>query len=135
VVVRYLADSSVWVEHLRGNAAITQRLLEAQSRGVLVMCEPVAMELLAGASADRVVAIDSLVNGIPGLAVDSNLDFRAAAAIRRAVRAEGNTVRSILDCLIASIALRNADVVVAHNDVDFERISSTTGLSQERWAD
>ena len=134
MVVRYLADSSVWIAHLRGSDSLTERLVAAQTQGALVMCEPVAMELLAGAAPDRVAAVDAMVNGIPGLALDSNVDFRAAAAIRRAVRSQGDTVRSIIDCLIASIALRHDDVVVAHNDVDFERISRVTGLRQERWA-
>jgi len=92
------------------------------------------MEILAGAAAVHVAAIDALVNSIPAVAVDANVDFRTAAAIRRAVALRGYTVRSMIDCLIAAIALRNKDVVVVHNDVDFERITEATGLRQQRWA-
>ncbi len=97
------------------------------------MCEPVAMELLAGSSARQVTAIDALVNSIPAVDIDANVDFRSAAAIRRATRAQGHTVGSMIDCLIAAIALRHDDVVVVHDDVDFERIAEATGLRQERW--
>jgi len=134
VVTRYLADSSVWIGHLRGNPALTGRLAQAQATGRLVICEPVAMELLAGARGAQIAAVDALVNGIPGALVDPSLDFRRAAAIRRSVRAHGLTVRSLVDCLIAAVAERHDDLVVAHDDVDFERIAEATGLRQERWA-
>lgn len=97
------------------------------------MCEPVAMELLAGSTARQVTAIDALVNSIPAVDIDANVDFRSAAGIRRATRAQGHTVGSMIDCLIAAIALRHDDVVVVHDDVDFERIAEATGLRHERW--
>ncbi|MDO8308189.1 MAG: PIN domain-containing protein [Actinomycetota bacterium] len=132
-MTRVLADTSVWVTHLRGNSRATSRLLAGNADGSLTMTEPVAMELLAGARPGQVAALDQLVNAIPSLGILPDLDFRAAAAIKRAVRADGHTVRSLVDCLIAAVVLRHGDVVLVHDDIDFERIASVTDLRQERW--
>ncbi|MEB3062643.1 PIN domain-containing protein [[Mycobacterium] zoologicum] len=73
----------------------------------VVTCEPVAMEILAGATTDtRYGRLERLVNGLQSLAVEPARDFRSAADIFRAARRSGRTVRSINDCLIAAIALR-----------------------------
>lgn len=57
------------------------------------------------------------------------LDYRGAVDIYRAVREAGHTVRSLNDCVIATIALREG-VPLAHRDADYARIADVTGLSQ-----
>jgi predicted nucleic acid-binding protein len=61
--------------------------------------------------------------------VDASRDFRAAAALARAVRRNGHTVRSLTDCLIASLALRHG-ATVWHCDEDFVRIADVAELQQ-----
>lgn len=39
----------------------------------------------------------------------------------------GKTVRSLVDCLIAAVAIRH-DVAVVHRDVDYEVIAAVTSL-------
>ena len=66
------------------------------------MTEPIAMELLAGGADTSLPQIERLVDGLHMLEVDPLVDFRAAAALARACRADGRTVRS---CSTASSPL------------------------------
>ena len=130
---RLLVDSSVWIELFRGDRAVRDRLFEfAQERGV-VTCEPIVMEILAGARGGAVHRIEAFLDGFASLSLRAELDFRLAAAVRRRLRDQGMTIRSGMDALIATIAI-NHDATVLHRDVDFERIATVTGLRQERWA-
>ena len=133
-----LVDTSAWVEHLRGTGSdIGQRLDRLIDEGAeLVTTEAVVMELLAGADTPaRELALEQLTSGLPVLSIDPALDFRRAAQIYVSARLGreqygGRTVRSLVDCLIASVALRH-DVSVLHRDADFEAITAVTGLKVE----
>ena len=78
-----LIDTSAWVEYFRATgspAAIEVRRLLSADSGAVVMCEPVAMEVLAGATDGAVHRkLEQLVNGLPSLGVDGTVDFRVAA--------------------------------------------------------
>lgn len=129
-----LVDTSVWVDYLRGEDTRATRAL----RGVLsslhdsvYMTEPVAMELLAGATDEVMLArLEKLTNGLPSLGVDQAVDFRAAAAIFRGCRTAGRAVRNLADCLIAAVAIRHGARVM-HKDADFESIAAVTALDAE----
>jgi predicted nucleic acid-binding protein len=71
------------------------------------------------------------VLALPLLGVSALEDGERAAAIHRACRARGHTVRDIVDCLIAAVAIRN-DAVVLHRDRDFDVIARHTELRIER---
>ncbi len=126
-----LVDTSVWIEYFRatGSAAAREvRRLLSDEPDQVVTCEPVAMEILAGASNDDAYRkLERLVNGLPSLTVETATDFRSAADIYRAARRTGQTIRSINDCLIAAVALRHR-AQVAHRDADFDVIAGITGL-------
>ena len=126
-----LVDTSVWVDYLRGSDTVaTTRLREllATRPSEVVTCEPVAMELLAGAGDDLAVArLERLTTGLPSVTLDPRLDFRAAATLLRQARRRGETVRSLVDCLIAAVALRH-DVTVMHKDRDFDVLAPLVGL-------
>lgn len=121
-----LIDTSAWIEYLRrtGSPANEEvRRLLAEVPGEVVVTEPVIMELLAGPTDPQVVAkLERLVDGLPLLPVDAELDYRSAAAVYRAARRGGKTVRSLIDCLIAVIAARTGAVVV-HRDRDFASLA------------
>lgn len=125
-----LVDTSVWIDHLRGtNTPATRELIGLVRGGEdLVTTEPVVMVLLAGAdTAHRAEVVDRLISGLREVRIDPREDFRQAAVIFRAVRRRGRTVRSLVDCLIASVALRN-DAVLLHGDADYDAIAAATGL-------
>ena len=92
--------------------------------GEVALTEPVVMELLAGASNDKAFGqIEKLVGGLHLLPVEAVLDYRDAALAFRAVRANGHTVRKMLDCLIAAVAIRTGATLV-HRDRDFDVLAA-----------
>jgi len=129
-----LIDTSAWIEYLRATgsaAAIEVRRLLSTEADRVVMCEPVAMEILSGAvDDDKHAKLERLVNGLPSLKIDESVDFRSAAAIYRAARRAGHTIRNINDCLIAALSVRHGASII-HRDEDFEVIAAITGLEAE----
>ena len=69
-----LIDTSAWVEYLRATgsaAAIEVRRLLSTEVDRVVLCEPVAMEILSGAiDDDKHAKLEQLVNGLPSLGID-----------------------------------------------------------------
>ncbi|MCB0939603.1 MAG: PIN domain nuclease [Mycolicibacterium sp.] len=129
-----LIDTSAWIEYLRATgsaAAIEVRRLLSNEADRVVMCEPVAIEILSGAVDEgKHAKLEQLVNGLPSLRIDDAVDFRSAAAIYRAARRAGQTIRSINDCLIAALSIRHGAGIV-HRDADFEVIAAITGLQAQ----
>ncbi len=86
------------------------------------------MELLSGPTSEDVAArrhrflLRFTVQ--PLLTIDDTL---TAAAIQRRCRRSGVTVRSMIDCLVAAVAMR-LDLPVLHQDIDFDRIASVAPL-------
>lgn len=124
-----LVGSSVWIDYLRGTPGrasefVRNSFLEGDPPAVT---EPIAMELLAGASLGELSNIERLTDGLSCLPIVPELDYRDAAAIYRAVRARGQTVRRLNDCLIAAVAIRHG-VVLVHKDTDFEAVASSVPL-------
>jgi predicted nucleic acid-binding protein len=129
-VIVYLIDSSAWVEYLRdtGSKAATEveRLIDADAD--IATTEPIVMELLAGATTPKALTlIDALTTGLPLIRVDPYTDYHHAAAIYRTARSQGKTVRKLLDCVIAAVALRT-DATLVHRDIDFDVIAEFTPL-------
>ncbi len=82
------------------------------------------MELLAGARDEAgLAARERLVAGLARLDLVPELDLPAAATVLRAARRGGRTVRGLLDCLIAVVALRHGAVLV-HRDADLAAVAS-----------
>jgi predicted nucleic acid-binding protein len=122
-----LIDSSAWIEYLRdtGSAACEEvdRLYKAAPADVATT-EPVIMEVLAGATSEPAAAqLRTFTSGLRLLPVDPALDYHDAAAAFRAVRAAGRTVRSMIDCLIAAVAVRT-EAIVVHRDRDFDVLAT-----------
>jgi predicted nucleic acid-binding protein len=129
-----LIDTSAWIEYFRATgspAAVEVRRLLTEQPNRVVMCEPIAMEILSGAlEEDRYTRLEQLVNGLPSLRIEQAVDFRTAAAIYRSARRGGRTVRSITDCLIAAVAIRHGATVI-HRDADYDVIAAITALEAQ----
>ena len=132
-----LVDSSIWVEVFRQppDSSVSVRLAAAaRDRGPLYMAEPIAMELLAGARGPELATVQTLVDSLIPLATEPGLDFRAGASLYRDARADGRSIRSLVDCLIAATAIRHG-VTVIHRDNDFDSLAHVSALSAENWND
>ena len=121
-----LVDTSVWIEYLRGTGSPAARALADLLRDRpddVALTEPVTMELLAGARPSSLPSLELLVAGLATVGVEPTLDFPAAASAYRAARANGTTVRSLVDCLIAVVAARHG-VELLHRDADYEVLAA-----------
>lgn len=128
-----LADTSAWVEYERATgSAVHLRMRELIAvEGPLATTEPVVMEVLAGARSDaRERDLHALLLRYELRAVKPSADFVAAARIYRRCRARGVTPRGLIDCLIAAIALRAGDDLLAQ-DVDLRRVAEVVGLRMD----
>ncbi|MFC7488043.1 PIN domain nuclease [Knoellia sp. CPCC 206453] len=126
-----LFDTSVWIEFLRGTESTACRYVEARliaDPSTISTTEPVGMELLAGPADELALAkVAQLVDSLTLVRIVPALDFPAAAALHRAARQSGRTVRKLNDCLIAAVAIRTGATLV-HRDVDFEVIACISDL-------
>ncbi len=122
-----LIDTSAWVEFLRNTGSHVDLRVEEILTGQFAVCDPVRMELLAGARDDaHLTGLRKLMArgvGIPTLPTD----YEDAASLYRQCRRQGETVRKLIDCLIASVAIRN-DIPILHNDADFNALARHTEL-------
>ncbi len=122
-----LIDTSAWVEFLRGTGSPVCDRVEALLDGEIATCDAIRMEVLAGARDEhhlerlrRLLARASVLPTTPA-------DYDDAAALFRRCRREGSTIRRLIDCLIASVAIRAAAPIL-HNDGDFDVLARHTAL-------
>jgi predicted nucleic acid-binding protein len=125
-----IVDTSVWIEFFSGSDStasrwVADRITEEAS---LTVPEVVLMELLVGTTDDDVAAVRRrFLQRFDIETLAPVRDAEDAATIHRRCRRGGNTVRSLIDCQVAAMALR-LDLVVAHRDRDFEVIRTHCGL-------
>jgi predicted nucleic acid-binding protein len=118
------------VDYLRRADTPQDRAVEAAIRDgePLATPAPVVMELLAGCGdEDRARKIQRLLARFEILEVEGLADFEDAALIQRICRREGETVRSMMDCLIVAMAIRAGRPLLAR-DRDYEVIARHVGL-------
>lgn len=122
-----VVDSSAWIEFLRDTDSpecnAVDRLLDAD----LAVCDAISMEILAGARDDHHLSqLRGLINRATMLPT-TPADFDEAAALYRICRRQGETVRKLIDCLIAAVTIR-AGAELLHADVDFAALERHTEL-------
>lgn len=125
-----LADTSAWIEYDRATGSpVDVRLTDLiSSEGELAVTEPVLMEVLAGARDEPAAAqLRRLLTSFGWIPAEAGADFEGAARVYRLCREAGLTPRGLVDCMIASIALRS-DAAILAADRDFEQMASILPL-------
>lgn len=127
-----LVDTSVWIDFLNGHASgeaevLAQLIEENQAITVpgLVLTE-ILCGLRSDAEAERIAKLLSAFASTPE---PNRHDYLAAAGIYRTCRAQGQTIRSTIDCLIARICLRD-DCRLLTKDRDFDAIARSFPLER-----
>ena len=122
-----LVDTSAWVEYLRDTGTPACVRVDELLADDIAVCHPVRMEVLAGARDERHLRdLRGLLNRaavIPTLMTD----YEDAAALYRTCRRRGETVRRLIDCLIAAHAVREG-IPILHADTDFDVLARHVGL-------
>jgi predicted nucleic acid-binding protein len=129
--VRVLVDSSAWIEFQRATDSLVDRRLTAaiETEEPLATTGVVVLEILAGSRDERHARdLRRLLDRCRFLPLEEPSDHEAAAALYRACRREGTTIRRLPDCLIAAIAIRHR-VSLLHRDADFDAIARHAPLA------
>ena len=122
-----LVDTSAWIEFLRNTGSRACERVDELLVGRIAICAPIQMEILAGARDERHLQdLRRLLARAQTLST-SPTDYEDAAAIYRTCRRSGETVRKLIDCLIAAHAIRE-QIPILHSDSDFEAIARHTQL-------
>ena len=126
-----LLDTSAWIEFLRDtDSAVCNRVDRLLGRKIAT-CDPIRMELLAGARDERHLEALRRLLARATVIETGPADYEFAAGLYRACRRKGQTVRRMIDCLIAAVAIRE-DVPVLHADSDFDTLAQHTALRLDR---
>jgi predicted nucleic acid-binding protein len=124
-----LVDTSAWIEFLRDTGSPVCEAVDRLLDQDLAVTDAIRMELLAGARDEQhlrdlrgLIARTTVLATTPG-------DHDQTAALYRACRQRGETVRKLIDCLIGAVAIRE-DVEVLHLDSDFAALARHTPLRE-----
>ena len=107
-----VVDTSVWVDFLHGNPTDQVRALFAlvESDAAIGLTDVVLAELLRGAAdAEAARTLEWHLRKFDVLRLSEIDDFRRAAELYRRARSAGYVIRSLVDCLIASVCVREED--------------------------
>jgi predicted nucleic acid-binding protein len=119
--VSVLADTSIWIEYLRGQEPTASQLERLVGRGEALVCGPVLAELLAGArsdaDADELLALTSL-----HFVEVTRQTWRRAGDVARMLRGLGEIV-PLLDVVIG-MACTQARLPLWTHDRHFAQLRS-----------
>ena len=122
-----LIDISTWIEFLRDTGSPTCNRVDAVLGGETTTCDAVRTEVLSSARDEQhLQSLRRLLARAAAIPIEP-ADYDEAAALYRLCRRQGETVRRLMDCLIAAVAIR-ADAAVLHNDSDFDTLARHAGL-------
>ena len=125
-----VVDTSVWVDFFRDNGTwqvehLTRLITDDEP---VAFTDIVLTEILQGLPDDRQVRrVERRLLAFDVLRLEALDDFRRAASLYRQARSRGITIRRTLDCLIASVCVRDGAPLL-HADTDFEHLATCTDL-------
>jgi len=125
-----VVDTSVWIDFLGGRRTRQAlRCAELIEKGdPIALTDVILTEVLQGLrSEDEAQLVERHLRAFPVLRLEELDDFALAAGLYRMARAEGVTIRSTVDCLIAAPCVRTGAPLL-HSDADFDRLASCTPL-------
>jgi predicted nucleic acid-binding protein len=124
-----LVDSSVWIDHFRGNLTREVRILRDPALDVeFCLGDLILLELLQGVRDERHAA--QIADTLSCLPSENLLDTdiaTAAARHYRHLRSLGITLRKTADLIIGSFCIQRG-VPLLHADRDFEPMQRHLGL-------
>lgn len=122
-----LIDTSAWIEFLRDTGSPVCAAVDRLLADDIAVCDAISMEVLAGARDEHHLAQLRGLLGRATMLTTTPADYDEAATLYRRCRRNGETVRKLIDCLIAAVAVR-AGAEVLHADTDFAVLARHTSL-------
>ena len=125
-----VVDTSVWIDFFRDTGTwqvehLTHLIADDEP---VALTDIVLTEILQGLGSDREARrVERRLIAFEVLRLEALDDFRRAASLYRQARSRGVTIRRTLDCLIASVCVRD-DAPLLHADTDFDHLATCTDL-------
>ncbi len=125
-------DTSVWIDFFADKPTPQAHYLSTcidTGFEEIALTDVVLTEILQGLKTDHEARrVEEHLSAFEVLQLKDLSDFRRAAALYRAARHQGVTIRRTSDCLIATVCIRE-QVSLLHNDIDFDRLASVSDLA------
>jgi predicted nucleic acid-binding protein len=125
-----VVDTSVWIDFFRdsGSWQVEHLAQLIADDDPIALTDIVLTEVLQGLPNDREARrVERRLLAFDVLRLEALDDFRRAASLYRQARSRGITIRRTLDCLIASVCVRDGAPLL-HADADFDRLATCTRL-------
>jgi hypothetical protein len=122
-------DTSVWIDFFRGaTTPAVERFVTLIDDARIAITDVILTEILHGLRSEADVRrVERRMAPFEVLRLEELDDYRRAASLSRGARRKGITIRRTLDCLIASVCIRE-DVALLHADADVDRLASCSTL-------
>ncbi len=128
-----LIDTSVWIRVFRDRSGqIGKQLKTLIAEREVLLSRFTQLELLQGSLNEKEWTLLSTYLETQDYVELTSHSWQAAARIYYDLRRQGLTVRSPIDCCIGQSALEN-DLLLIHNDRDFETIAQVRSLQHFRF--
>jgi len=124
-----LVDTTVWIDFFAARSSPHVAALESliERREDICICGIILTEVLQGIRKDsEFQKTRDLFNNLIFLPMHYPVFLRSADIFRK-LRSKGITIRKSLDCMIASVAIKN-DIPLLQNDKDFQPIEKHCSL-------
>lgn len=124
-----LVDTSVWIDFFASKTLPHVETLEKLilKNENICICGIVITEVLQGIKNDKEFNKTKILLECLVFLPMSYTTFIKSAQLYRALRKNGITIKRVMDCLIATVAIEN-DIPILHNDKDFVLIESQSKL-------
>lgn len=125
-----VVDTTVWVDFFRGRDEphVTELTGLIEDDVGVALTDIVLTEVLQGVrNGKEATRVEKRLLAFDVLRLNDLKDFTRAAGLYRLARSKGFTIRRTLDCLIASVCVRE-QAPILHNDADFDRLAAATPL-------
>ncbi len=126
-----LVDSSVWIDFFKGtDNPATQQLTQllSDNDATVVAADLVIFEVLRGfRHGPDLLAAQRFLSALPQVELGGLDNALLAAEHYRALRAQGYTIRSPIDVLLASYCITHQHTLL-HRDADFDVLETLRGL-------
>lgn len=125
-----VVDTSVWLDVINERETLeAARCVELLEDGApIALTDVIYAEVLQGFRTEREAQlVEESLTAFPILRLATLDDFARAARLYREARRVGITIRKTLDCLIASLCVREGAPIL-HSDSDFDRLAACTQL-------
>jgi hypothetical protein len=127
-------DTTVWIDFFNGRNEphVDQLAAMIEADAGIAIADVTLTEVLQGIRDEaQVQLVDERLCAFDVLRLESLDDFRRAAQLYRTARRHGVTIRRTIDCLIASVCIRE-HLPIMHNDADFDRLAEHSELVVHR---